>query len=194
MLQKIALAALFAGCIAEIIIRVPHDSRRQKTPVAHNQRGVLEVMLLAGMAVGLMILPLLYAFTSLFAVAQYAFQPAALVAGSVLMLASVYVFYRSHADLGTSWSPTLELREDHKLVERGIYRRSRHPMYSSLYIYELSQACLVPNFIVGPACLFTFSAMFFLRVPVEERMMLARFGDAYRDYARRTKRLVPGLF
>jgi protein-S-isoprenylcysteine O-methyltransferase Ste14 len=194
MLQKVGVAVLLAGLVAEIAIRWPHDARRQKTPVAHNQRGALELVLLAAVSIGVMLLPVVYAFTRLFAFADYPFHAAPFAAGCVLLAAAIYVFYRSHADLGTNWSPTLELREEHALVENGIYRRIRHPMYASLFLYVFAQACLVPNFLVGAAGIVAFTAMYALRVGVEERMMIARFGDAYRAYARRTKRLVPGLF
>ena len=33
-------------------------------------------------------------------------------------------------DLGTNWSITLEVREQHRLISHGVYRRIRHPMYS----------------------------------------------------------------
>jgi len=36
-----------------------------------------------------------------------------------------------------------------------------------------------------------FAVMYFIRIPLEERMMSDRFGDAYREYARRSGRLVP---
>ncbi len=39
-----------------------------------------------------------------------------------------------------------------------------------------------------------FGTLFFLRVGQEEAMMEERFGQEYRDYRARTKRLVPGIF
>jgi protein-S-isoprenylcysteine O-methyltransferase Ste14 len=48
--------------------------------------------------------------------------------------------------------------------------------------------------IAGPAGLLGFGTLFALRVGREERMMEATFGEAYRAYAARTWRVVPGVF
>ena len=50
---------------------------------------------------------------------------------------------------------------------------------------------LLQNWIVGPAFLVTFVPFYLLRVPSEERMMLDVFGDQYRDYRKRTGRILP---
>jgi protein-S-isoprenylcysteine O-methyltransferase Ste14 len=42
------------------------------------------------------------------------------------MTLAVWLFWRSHADLGRNWSPSLELREGHELVTEGVYRYVRH--------------------------------------------------------------------
>jgi protein-S-isoprenylcysteine O-methyltransferase Ste14 len=89
---------------------------------------------------------------------------------------------------------TLEIRQNHGLVTDGIYRFVRHPMYSAYFLWALSQALLLPNWIAGPAGLVGFGTLFAFRVRREERMMLAAFGDAYAEYAARTKRIIPGVF
>jgi protein-S-isoprenylcysteine O-methyltransferase Ste14 len=58
----------------------------------------------------------------------------------------------------------------------------------------LSQALLLPNWIAGPAGLVGFGTLFAFWVRKEEQMMLDAFGEAYADYAARTKRIIPGLF
>jgi protein-S-isoprenylcysteine O-methyltransferase Ste14 len=42
--------------------------------------------------------------------------------------------------------------------------------------------------------LLTLGTLFGFRVGLEGRMMAERFGDAYRDYAAHTFRIVPGIF
>jgi protein-S-isoprenylcysteine O-methyltransferase Ste14 len=97
-------------------------------------------------------------------------------------------------DLGRNWSNTLQVREGHALVEGGVYRRLRHPMYLALLLYGAGQALAMPNFVAGPAFLVAFAILVAVRLPAEERMMAAAFGDAYAAYAARTKRLLPGLW
>ena len=101
---------------------------------------------------------------------------------------------RAHADLGTNWSITLEVREKHQLVTHGIYRWVRHPMYLALFLYSAGQALVLPNWLVGPSYGFAMVLLFALRVGREERMMHEEFGKDYEAYAATTRRLLPGIW
>jgi len=106
----------------------------------------------------------------------------------------LWLFYRTHADLGTNCSITLEIREQHRLITEGIYRRIRHPMYTALVLYSVGHALVIPNWVAGPSTLIAFVILFALRVRPEEEMMANEFGREYAAYAARTKRLVPGIW
>jgi protein-S-isoprenylcysteine O-methyltransferase Ste14 len=78
------------------------------------------------------------------------------------------------------------------LVTSGPYRYWRHPIYAALLFFtwagivaNLSAANLLLGFIV--------SVMLFARMVFEEKLLVERFPE-YAEYARRTKRVVPGLF
>ena len=128
------------------------------------------------------------------AFADYPLHPIPLVSGTLCLAAGLWLFHRSHADLGTNWSITLEVREKHQLVAHGAYRWVRHPMYLSLLIYSAGQALVLPNWAAGPSYGVAMILLFALRVGPEERMMREEFGKDYDDYAAATKRLVPGVW
>ena len=88
----------------------------------------------------------------------------------------------------------LEIREKHQLVDRGIYRRVRHPMYLALLLYSIGQALVLPNWVAGPAYIVAFGTLLALRIGPEERMMREEFGKDYEAYMARTRRLVPGVW
>ena len=67
-------------------------------------------------------------------------------------------------------------------------------MYSALFLYCVGQALVVPNWAAGPSYLVVFGLLVALRLGPEERMMTEEFGDAYRAYVLRTKRLLPGVW
>ena len=67
-------------------------------------------------------------------------------------------------------------------------------MYTSIFLYALGQALVVPNWIVGPANLVAFFVLFAARVQSEEQMMADKFGDQYRNYLTKTKLLIPGIW
>ena len=113
--------------------------------------------------------------------------------GAAILACAVWLFWRAHVDLGRNWSPSLQLREGHALVTRGVYRWVRHPMYASQWLWGVGQALLLQNWVAGWVGLALFAPLYFLRVPREERMMLDRFGEEFCAYMDRTGRVVPYL-
>jgi protein-S-isoprenylcysteine O-methyltransferase Ste14 len=67
-------------------------------------------------------------------------------------------------------------------------------MYTSLLLYSIAQALVIPNWVAGPSNLVAVLILFAFRVGAEERMMLDQFGDEYAAYMARTKRLIPGVW
>src|SRR6185295_7782434 len=100
----------------------------------------------------------------IFSFAEYPLRRGPLVAGVMCLVIGLWLFYRSHADLGTNWSITLEVREQHRLITEGVYRRIRHTMYSALLLYSIGQALVIPNWVAGPSNLVAFAILFALRV------------------------------
>jgi protein-S-isoprenylcysteine O-methyltransferase Ste14 len=186
-------AVILAGSIAMVLIRAPHGQRSRGVKVARSDRGALETALLA-FAMLAFFVPLVWVATPLFAFAEYPLHPLPLLVGVACLVVGLWIFARSHADLGTNWSITLEVREQHQLVTQGIYRTLRHPMYSALLLYSLGQALVVPNWIAGPSYGVAMALLISLRLGPEERMMRERFGDDYEAYRRRTRRLIPGVW
>lgn len=177
--------------VAMFAIRTPHSVRNRANVVVDARRDRTEIALLAGMFLAMMVLPLLHLATGLFGFADYRLPEWASRIGALVQLPFLWLFWRSHADLGRNWSPGLEVREDHALVTNGVYARIRHPMYAAIWISALAQPLLVHNWIAGFLVVPAFAAMWFIRVPNEEAMMRMRFGGAYDDYCRRAGRLFP---
>jgi protein-S-isoprenylcysteine O-methyltransferase Ste14 len=188
-----AKAAVVAGSIVMVVIRAPHGQRSRGVKVVRSRRGPLEIALLF-LAWLAFFLPLVWVVVPIFRFANYPLRPAPFFGGVVCLALGLWLFARSHADLGTNWSITLEVRESHRLVTSGIYERVRHPMYLALLVYSLGQALVLPNWIAGPCYLVAMALLFALRVGPEERMMQDEFGSDYEAYSKRTKRLVPGLW
>ena len=189
----IAKAVVLAASIVMVAIRAPHGQRSRGIKVAKNRKGRQEVILLTLAMLGFVV-PLIWVASPAFSFAEYPLRPGPLVAGVVCLVVGLWLFYRSHADLGTNWSITLQVREHHRLITHGVYRRVRHPMYVALLLYSVGQALVLPNWLAGLSYLITFGILFAFRVLAEEKMMLEEFGDEYAAYMVKTKRLVPGLW
>ena len=187
-----AKALIAAAALA--LVAVPASLHRGAgAKVARSRKGPAETLLLAFVSLNFPC-TLVWLATPLLRFAEYPPRPAALIAGTALLLLGLWLLYRSHADLGPNWSVTLELREGHRLITRGVYRRVRHPMYLALLTFGLGQALALPNWVAGPAYLVGILCLVSFRIGPEERMMTEAFGADYEGYRARTKRLVPGLW
>jgi protein-S-isoprenylcysteine O-methyltransferase Ste14 len=184
----------FLGVAGWFTIRYPHDRRSRGTPKAQQSGRVRELLLLMISFTGMFVVPAIYVLTDEPEFAGYPFRPALAWLGAIVFALSLWLFYRTHKDLGRNWSVTLEVRVAHALVTTGVYRRIRHPMYCAFFLWALAQALLFPNWFAGLAGLFGFGTLFVFRVGHEERLMAEIFGDEYRRYVAQTKRIIPGLF
>jgi protein-S-isoprenylcysteine O-methyltransferase Ste14 len=189
----VAKAMVLAAALVMVAIRAPHGRRSRSVKVAKSHKTSLETGLLVLAWVGFFV-PLIWVASPAFSFAEYPLRTGPFVAGVICLVIGLWLFHRSHTDLGTNWSITLEVREEHRLITQGVYRWVRHPMYSALFLYAVGQALVIPNWVAGPVNLIAFSVLFALRVRAEERMMLEGFGDEYAAYSARTKRLVPGVW
>lgn len=176
------------------LLRLIPNRRARKTAVRYSGRDFREYALLAASLTGLGIVPCIYVATHVPQFADYPFMPVASYLGIAVDIAALWLFYRTHHDLGHNWSVSLDLRERHTLVTTGIYATLRHPMYAGFWLMAVAQALLLPNWIAGPAGLIGFGILFFGRVRREEEMMVTAFGEEYRAYMRRTARVVPWLY
>jgi protein-S-isoprenylcysteine O-methyltransferase Ste14 len=88
---------------------------------------------------------------------------------------------RTPARVKLEWTPGY-------LLERGPYAWSRNPMYVGELLLWLGQAILYGSLGVLAGGALLALAMRFGAIPREERALEARFGERYRDYARRVPR------
>jgi len=189
----IAKAVILVANVVLIAIRAPHGQRSRSIKVVKSRKGTLETVLLSFMWI-VFFVPLVWIASPAFSFAEYPLRSGPLGAGIVCFAAGLWLFYRSHADLGKNWSITLEVRDGHQLITHGVYRRIRHPMYTALFLYAIGQSLVIPNWVVGPSCLLPLTILVACRVGAEERMMVQQFGDEYTTYVTRSKRLVPGIW
>ncbi len=141
--------------------------------------------------ISMMFLPLYVVFSSKldFAVINL---PYIIRCGAVILFAlNLVLFIWCHKSLGENWSSGLEIREGHKLIQKGPYRKIRHPMYTHFWLFIISQGLILDNWIVMVYGLIAWGTLYFLRVGKEEEMMIEEFGDEYKEYMKKTGRLIP---
>ncbi len=184
----------FAGIVLFFFIRYPYQQQNKKNQITDDRKTSQEKFLLVLVFLGMLLIPNIYVFSPLLSFADYQLPETVSIVGILLYAISMYLFWKSHHDLGQNWSPSLEMRAEHTLITNGIYKSIRHPMYTSVWLWCLAQALLLPNYIAGFSGITSFAILYFLRVSNEEKMMLDQFGDEYQSYMQSTGRVLPKLF
>lgn len=115
-----------------------------------------------------------------------------IVAGLVLIAAGVVLAGCGMRDLGGALSPLPQPRDDARLVESGVYRLVRHPIYGGLLLVcaGWSLACASLMALAWTALLTGFMTLKSIR---EETLLSARY-PTYEAYRARTRRFLPGIF
>ena len=128
--------------IRHVFERRTRGNKKKSSRIDGFEKALLGVVVLGGLVV-----PVLYLMTPLLSFADYDLPSVIPWCGTAVMLTALWLFWRSHSDLGQNWSVSLEVREEHELITRGVYRAIRHPMYASIWLCSLCQAMLLENWL-----------------------------------------------
>src|SRR5438093_12644296 len=141
--------------ISMMLIRAPHGKRSGQVKIRESRKGPLEIAFLALMGIATLVLPVISIVSSLLSFADYGLHVLSFLLGIVCAAMGLWLFYRSHADLGTNWSISLDIRQGHQSVTRGVYqritkhRRPRPSSTTSIFLKKASHCCQF--FYVNPA-------------------------------------------
>lgn len=113
--------------------------------------------------------------------------------GVVLLAGGVLLYWYSHAALGQSLSPFIQVRHPHRLVTRGPYAAVRHPMYLAVFLTAGGVILLTGNWLLSGFFLLPFLALYLARINREEQLLEEEFGEEYRAYKARTGKLLPRI-
>jgi len=180
--------------VAWVALRWRPNVRARRHRVKNSRRTLIEQVSLTASFSGLFFVPVIWMSTRWFKPFSHDIGPVSVAIGSALLIASLILFHLTHRALGSMWSNSLDLRHGHRLITTSVYTHLRHPMYTAFWLWAVAQIFLFSNWISGLSGVVGFGLLFFLRVGKEEQMMEAEFGDEYRAYAKRTKKILPWIF
>lgn len=181
--------------VVMLAIRIYYHVRARTWDRAGAQPESVALILLrffAGLPMVLAVLAYLF-WPRILAWADFPLAPRWRLAGGILATASLPLLWWVQHSLGRNFSSELRVRPDHVLVTWGPYRWVRHPMYAVMLLGFVGYLLLTANWFIGGAGLAVLLAVIIFRTPHEEAMLLAAFGDQYRDYMARTGRYLPRL-
>jgi protein-S-isoprenylcysteine O-methyltransferase Ste14 len=95
--------------------------------------------------------------------------------------------------LGRQYSVYVTVQSDHQLVDNGIYRLVRHPIYLGLVLTMLGTTLAFSSWLVIPVIVLV-TIFVSLRIRQEEALLSSEFGLEFESYRQRTKMLLPHLY
>jgi protein-S-isoprenylcysteine O-methyltransferase len=183
-LRNIAIALLFAWMFLDSLAVFRH-----KTGAAENRdRSSLKLLMVGSMlalwsSIGV-------AFTPVGAMHSTAVQGV----GLAVMAIGILVRSIAIAQLGRFHTPNVAIRTDHQLRVTGLYRVVRHPSYLGALIAYFGFGLALGNWLSVLILMAVLPALYLYRMHEEDAAMLAAFGDQYRAYCARTRRLIPWVY
>jgi len=92
--------------------------------------------------------------------------------------------------LGTA---QLQIVKEHQLVKDGLYKHIRHPLYLGEILRNLGFVVIFSS-VYGTLIVLLASIFLLFRIEIEERMLIVVFGEEYKEYKRKTKKIIPYIY
>ncbi len=113
--------------------------------------------------------------------------------GLALTIAGCLFAAWARITLGANWSGRATVKAGHELIVKGPYALARHPIYTGILLALAGTVLAVGQW----RCVLGFLIIllaFGVKISQEERLMTETFPQAYPEYRRRVKALIPGVF
>ena len=163
----------------------------RKQPLQNESRESMTLLGLFGLVMLIALIAYVFYSTS-FPWMQLQLIPLARWIGVIVGLICLPLIAWVQRTLGASFSKTLTIQEDHKLITSGPYSRVRHPIYSVFTIWFLSWLLITAHLLFAVTWVL-WLCYIVIRIPQEEAMLIEQFGDEYKEYMEKTGSLFPRI-
>lgn len=114
--------------------------------------------------------------------------------GLLLIISGIAVRWTAILTLGRQFTTTLTIVENHKIIDRGIYKYIRHPSYTGSLMSFLGLSISFSNWVTFIIIFVPILFGYIHRINIEEKLLVNHFGEEYIIYARKTHRLIPKIY
>jgi protein-S-isoprenylcysteine O-methyltransferase Ste14 len=114
-----------------------------------------------------------------------------LIIGGILRLLSRKTLTKAGFNIVNSYK--LQIIDKQRLITNGVYKHIRHPLYFGELSRNFGFALLFSS-LYGLIIMIIASLFLIARIQIEERLLITKFGNEYKEYMQKTKKLIPYLF
>jgi protein-S-isoprenylcysteine O-methyltransferase Ste14 len=94
--------------------------------------------------------------------------------------------------LGSNWSGTVTLKENHELIRKGLYSRIRHPIYTGILLGAIGSG-MIHGEVRDLIGFFILYISFVIKAKREESFLFQEFGASFSEHQRRTGMFLPKI-
>lgn len=113
--------------------------------------------------------------------------------GLGLFVTGVSIRLMARRTLGRYFSHVLRTLQKPELIKHGIYKHFRHPAYLGSLLLS-SGIPMIFSSLYGFFLMLGLIPCFLYRIKIEESMLIEKFGDEYREYMKKTKKIIPFIY
>lgn len=124
--------------------------------------------------------------------AVYNSSTAVIIAGALVALAGLAIMVQSAREYDLSSFLGLSKETNMPLQIKGLHKYMRHPLYSGTILF-FTGICIALPFYKNWYLLVLMIVYLFIGMWLEEKKLIHVFGDEYKNYMKRVKRLIPGI-
>jgi protein-S-isoprenylcysteine O-methyltransferase Ste14 len=114
--------------------------------------------------------------------------------GLAMMVGGIALRFWAVGTLRSFFSYTVQIKEQHQVIESGPYRFVRHPAYAGSLLTVVGVGFALQSWAAVLVIASVFIVAFGYRMRVEERTLVGALGEEYVAYSKRVKRLIPHVF
>lgn len=114
--------------------------------------------------------------------------------GIVLMALGIVVREWAIFVLGKGFTVKVHVQEKGKLITRGPYKYVRHPSYTGGFLTIIGLPLAIGTWFGLIVVLMINLITYSYRMNIEEKALVEAYGDEYKNYMKKTKRLIPGIY
>ena len=115
------------------------------------------------------------------------------IVGLALMICGAPLPLIAAGTLRRFYSSTLLIKDDHRLVQHGIYSKVRHPLYTGTIMVFLGMPLILSS-LYGFVVMLLVVPLFVKRIRREEGLLIEEFGAEYQAYIERSHKLIPFVY
>jgi len=115
-----------------------------------------------------------------------------IIIGTVAIVSGLIMNIMGRFNLGSNWANHIKIYDEHRLIQEGMYKIVRHPLYASIMLMFYGACLVYRNLLCFLAVTFVFIPFMYYRAKQEETLLIETFSE-YNDYKKTTGMFFPKI-